>query len=64
LFRARKVLATKRFDSYQNLEQTIACYVQVYSQHIPQKALEHIAPIQALKNWAEKRPELFKMAGI
>jgi len=56
LFRARKLLATERFDSYQNLEQTIARYVQVYNQHIPQKALEHIVPTQSLKDWAAKRP--------
>ncbi|EGV32870.1 Integrase catalytic region [Thiorhodococcus drewsii AZ1] len=58
--RIAEVLATTRFDSSQSLEQTITRYVQVYNQHIPQKALGHIAPIQALKDWAEKRPELFK----
>ncbi|MBK1656579.1 hypothetical protein CKO29_18190, partial [Allochromatium vinosum] len=30
------------------------------NQHLPQKALGHIAPIQALKDWRDKRPELFK----
>ncbi|EGV32504.1 hypothetical protein ThidrDRAFT_1354 [Thiorhodococcus drewsii AZ1] len=54
------MLATTRFDSSQSLEQTITRYVQVYNQHIPQKALRHIAPIQTLKDWAKKRPELFK----
>ena len=44
----------------ESLAQTIERYVQVYNQHIPQKALGYIAPIQALKDWCEKRPELFK----
>ncbi|TCW33318.1 integrase-like protein [Marichromatium gracile] len=57
--RIAEVLATTRFDSALSLEQTFTRYVQVYNQHIPQKALGHITPIQALKEWAQKRPELF-----
>jgi len=62
--RIAEVLATTRFDSSQSLEQTITRYVQVYNQHIPQKALGHIAPIQALNNWAEKRPNYSKSGYI
>ncbi len=58
--RIAEVLNTTRFDSSQSLEQTILQYVKIYNQHIPQKALGHIAPIQALKEWSAKRPELFK----
>ena len=58
--RISEVLTTTRFDSAESLAQTIERYVQVYNQHIPQKALGHIAPIQALKDWHEKRSELFK----
>jgi len=58
--RISEVLATTRFDSSKSLEQTLINYVKVYNQHIPQKALGHITPIQALKNWANQRPELFK----
>ena len=58
--RIAEVLTTTRFDSSQSLEQTILQYVKVYNQHIPQKALGHIAPIQALKEWSAKRPEFFK----
>ncbi|EGV27451.1 integrase catalytic domain-containing protein, partial [Thiorhodococcus drewsii AZ1] len=43
--RIAEVPATTRFDSYQSLEQTITRDVQVCNQHIPQKALGHIAPI-------------------
>jgi len=39
---------------------TIKRYVQVYNQHIPQKALGHIPPLQAMKNWYQKQPNLFK----
>ena len=46
--RIAEVLATTRFDSAEHLADTIKRYVQVYNQHIPQKALGHITPIQAL----------------
>ena len=58
--RIADVLATTRSDSSQSLAETITRYVKVYNQHIPQKALGHIAPIQAMKNWYQKRPELFR----
>jgi transposase-like protein len=58
--RISEVLATTRFDSSKSLAETLKQYVRVYNQHIPQKALGHIAPIQALKDWREKRPDLFK----
>jgi hypothetical protein len=58
--RISEVLATTRFDSAENLEQTLKCYERIYNPHIPQKALGHIAPIQALKNWQETHPRLFK----
>ncbi|MBP6733601.1 MAG: TraB/GumN family protein [Chromatiaceae bacterium] len=34
--------------------------MRLYNHHIPQRALGHIAPVQALQDWQEKRPELFK----
>ncbi|WP_165742317.1 integrase core domain-containing protein, partial [Candidatus Thiosymbion oneisti] len=58
--RIADVLATTRFDSAQYLTDTIKRYVQVYNQHIPQKALGHIPPLQAMKNWSQKQPHLFK----
>jgi len=51
---------TTRFDSSKSLEQTLINNAKVSSQHIPQKAPRHMTPIQALKNWAHQRPELFK----
>ena len=57
--RIAKVLAITRFDSSEHLIDTIKRYVQVYNQHIPQKALGHITPIQAMKNGYRKQPNLF-----
>ncbi len=58
--RIADVLRTTRFDSAEHLAETIKRYVQVYNQHIPQKALGHISPFQAMKNWYQKQPNLFK----
>jgi len=42
------------------LADSIKRYIQVYNQHIPQKALGHIPPLQAMKNWYQKQPDPFK----
>jgi len=57
--RIADVLATTRFDSSQHLAETIKRYVQVYNHHIPQQALGHMTPLQAMKNWDQKQPNLF-----
>lgn len=57
--RISEVLATTRFVSAENLEQTLLRYAALYNQSIPQKALGHIPPLQALKNWHSSRPDLF-----
>ncbi len=57
--RISEVLATTRFDAAQRLEDTLGRYVRLYNHHIPQRALGHIAPAQALQDWQEKRPALF-----
>ena len=58
--RIAEILATTLFDSSESLAQTITRYVRIYNHNIPQKALGHISPIAALKNWQHDRPELFK----
>jgi transposase InsO family protein len=58
--RIADVLATTRFDSSQSLSETITRYVKVYNQHIPQRALGHLSPIQTMKAWYEKHPALFR----
>ena len=57
--RIAEILQTTRFDSSKDLRQTLLNYRDVYNHHIPQKTLGHITPIQALKQWQEKRPEIF-----
>jgi transposase InsO family protein len=58
--RISEVLATHRFDSSKSLKDTILRYVRLYNHYIPQRALDHLSPIQALKDWQQKRPALFK----
>jgi len=55
-----EVLATARFDSAEHLADTIKRYVQVYNQHIPQKALGYIPPLKAMRNCYKEQPNLFK----
>jgi len=57
--RIAEVLATHRFHSGEDLAQTLARYVWLYNQHLPQLALQHRTPLQAMKDWQKQRPELF-----
>jgi hypothetical protein len=57
--RISEVLATHRFDSRASLEATIQRYVWLYNHHIPQKALGHVPPIEAMKRWYAEKAELF-----
>ncbi|SFD96418.1 Transposase InsO and inactivated derivatives, partial [Thiohalospira halophila DSM 15071] len=57
--RISEVLATHHFDSRASLEQTLKRYVHLYNHHLPQKALDHQPPIQAMKSWYAERPDLF-----
>ncbi len=38
---------------------TLALYLTTYNHHIPQRALKHQTPIQALQKWRADKPELF-----
>lgn len=57
--RISEVVSQTRFTSAAQLEATLLSYVKTYNHLIPQRALKHISPIQALKDWHAKRPELF-----
>jgi transposase InsO family protein/transposase-like protein len=57
--RISDIVNQTRFASAAELESTLRNYVKIYNQNIPQRALKHQTPIQALKEWHEKRPELF-----
>jgi len=57
--RISDVLATTRFRSREDLQTTIERYVKLYNDHLPQRALGHKTPLQALKARRTDRPELF-----
>lgn len=57
--RIAEVLATRRFRSGEHLEDTLLRYVSIYNHHIPQRALGHICPVEALHEWFQKKPDLF-----
>ena len=47
--RIQEVLQTRQFDSGEDLESTLHRYAAVYNRHIPQRALGHMAPEQAIE---------------
>lgn len=57
--RIAEVLATHRFDSAQDLETTLTRYVWLYNHHLPQKAIGHSTPMEAMKKWYAEKPHLF-----
>ncbi len=58
--RISDIVNQTRFGSAAELESTLRNYVKIYNHSIPQRALQHKTPVQALKEWHEKRPELFR----
>ncbi|WP_210547297.1 IS481 family transposase [Rhodoferax sp. PAMC 29310] len=48
-----------RFASAAELEATLTLYLKTYNHHIPQRALKHQTPIQALQKWRAGKPDLF-----
>lgn len=57
--RIADVLKTHRFDSAQDLEQTLLRYVALYNHQLPQSALKSKTPLQAMKEWYASHPHLF-----
>ena len=57
--RVAEVLNTTRFSSSGQLASALQHYERIYNQQIPQRNLGHVSPVQALKRWQEKRPDLF-----
>jgi transposase InsO family protein len=54
--RIEDVLQSHRFQSGEDLEQTILRYVTLYNQQLPQSALASRTPLQAMKDWHKIRP--------
>ncbi|HXF08561.1 MAG TPA: DDE-type integrase/transposase/recombinase [Candidatus Acidoferrales bacterium] len=57
--RLEQVLRSHHFNSAQDLATTLHRYVWLYNEHLPQKALEHLTPLQARKRWRRSHPHLF-----
>ncbi len=67
--RIADLIRQTRFASALELENTLSLYLAIYNHSIPQRALGHLSPVQALKQWRIKQPELFaknvyKQAGL
>lgn len=58
--RISDIVNQTRFGSRAELESTLRNYVKIYNHSIPQRALKHKTPIQALKEWQGKQPGLFR----
>lgn len=57
--RISDLIRQTRFRSAAELDDTLKHYLSTYNHLIPQRALKHQSPIQALKKWRAERPELF-----
>ena len=57
--RISEIVSQTRFRSAAELDDTLTNYWSTYNHLIPQRALGHQTPIQALKSWQAKKPELF-----
>ena len=54
-----ELIGQTRFASAAELESTLTQYLATSNHSIPQRALNHQTPIQALKAWHKTHPELF-----
>ena len=57
--RIADVLKTNRFNSQENLAQTLYRYVHLYNHELPQSALHSKTPMQAMRRWYDQTPQLF-----
>jgi transposase InsO family protein len=57
--RIADVLKTHRFNSREDMEQTLLRYVALYNHQLPQSALKSSTPMQAMKEWHHTHPHLF-----
>ncbi|TSE25139.1 Integrase core domain protein [Tepidimonas aquatica] len=57
--RIEEVLRSHHFVSGQDLQQTLLRYAWLYNHHLPQAALDARTPMQIMKDWYQRRPELF-----
>ncbi len=57
--RIADVLKTHRFNSREDMEQTLQRYVVLYNHQLPQSTMGSKTPMQAMKQWNQERPDLF-----
>ena len=57
--RIAQILRTHHVRSGEELSETLTRYVHVYNHHLPQNALGHLAPCDALRKWQRSHPHLF-----
>ena len=57
--RIADVLKTHRFNSREDMEQTLLRYVALYNHQLPQSALKSKTPMQTMKEWYQEHPRLF-----
>lgn len=67
--RIAEILRSTRFCSAEELSVTLGHYLTLYNHQIPQRALGHVSPIEALKSWREKEPgrfisEIYNLTGL
>ena len=58
--RIEEVLQSHHFRSGEELETTLHRYALLYNQQLPQSALGTKTPLQAMKDWHNLKPDLFK----
>jgi hypothetical protein len=57
--RIADILKTHHFVSGENFEQTLLRYAMLYSEHLPQAALDRKTPMDAMKSWHTSHPQCF-----
>jgi transposase InsO family protein len=57
--RIAEILNSTRFRTAAELATALGHYRDLYNGHIPQRALGHCCPLQALQDWREKEPKRF-----
>lgn len=58
--RIADVLKTHRFNSAEDMGQTLLRYVALYNHQLPQSVLQSKTPMQTMKQWYQTHPHLFK----
>ncbi len=57
--RISAILTTTQFRSREDLQAPLERHAKIYNGHLPQCALGHRTPRQAMERWREDHPELF-----